>query len=136
MGPGSQVPGEGSKVEGPGSQIPLMGPGSRAPGPGSNFSGMLINLSQMCKLLKRAVLVKEHVSEAGLHIADFKLDVLKIFLNSTGKHLCWNLFLIKLPNGFTTLLKRDFITGVFLWNLQNFQEHLFYKRVSGAASDV
>ena len=99
MGPGSQVPGEGSMVEGPGSQVPRMGPGYRVPGPGSHFSSMPINLSQKCKLLKRAVLVKEHVSETGLHIADFKLGVLKIFLNSTGKHLCWDLFLIKLTKG-------------------------------------
>ena len=28
--------------------------------------------------------------------ADFKLGVDKIFVNSTGKHLCWSLFLIKL----------------------------------------
>ena len=76
-----------------------MGLGSRVLDPGSHFSGMPINLSQKCKLLKRAVLVKEHNSEAGLHIADFKLGVLKNFLNSTGKQLCWDFFLIKLTKG-------------------------------------
>ena len=45
----------------------------------------------------------------------FKIGVLKIFANFTGKHLCWSLFLIKLqalkP---ANLLKRDSNTGVFL----------------------
>ena len=54
--------------------------------------------------------------------------VLKNFANSTGKHLCWSLFLKKLQ-AFrpTTLLKRDSYTGVFLWNLRNFEEDLFRK---------
>ena len=43
-----------------------------------------------------------------------KKDVLKNFANFIGKHLCCNLFLIKL------LLKRDSNINVFLWNLQNF----------------
>ena len=47
----------------------------------------------------------------------FKKGFLKNFANFTGKHLCWNLFLIKLqalrP---VTLLKRDPNTDVFLWN--------------------
>ena len=50
---------------------------------------MCTNLSRKCKLLKRAVQMKEQVSEV---VADFKL---KNFVNSTGKHLCWSLFLIK-----------------------------------------
>ena len=51
------------------------------------------------------------------------LAVLKNFAIFLGKHLCWNLFLIKLqalrP---ATLLKRDSNTGVFLWSLPNFKE--------------
>ena len=62
---------------------------------------------------------------------DLKLDVLKNLVNSTGKHLCWNLFLIKLKAWSpATLLKRNFSTGVFLWNLQNFLEHLFLQKSS------
>ena len=41
----------------------------------------------------------------------FKIGVLEIFVNSTGKHLCWSLFLIKAWN----FIKRD----VLLWNLWN-----------------
>ena len=54
-------------------------------------------------------------------------DVLKNFANFTGKHLFWILFLIKLQ-AFkpAALLKRDSNTGVFLWNLRNFSEQLFY----------
>ena len=39
--------------------------------------------------------MKEQVSEA---VADFKLGVLKNFVNSTKKHMCWSLFLIKLEH--------------------------------------
>ena len=50
--------------------------------------------------------------------------VLKNFAKFTGKHLCQNLFLIKLQ-GSATLLKKRFWQDVFLWILRNFQEHLF-----------
>ena len=54
--------------------------------------------------------------------------VLKNFAIFAGKHLCRSVFLIKLQAfKSTTLLKRDSNTGVFLWILRNFQEHLFYK---------
>ena len=61
--------------------------------------------------------------------------VLKNFANFTGKQLCWSLFLIKLhawrP---AALLKRDSKTDVFLWNLQNFQEHWFWRTSATTAS--
>ena len=38
--------------------------------------------------------------------------------------------------GPATLLKRDSNTGVFLWNLRSFSEHLFYKTPPVAASAV
>ena len=50
------------------------------------------NLSQKCKFQKQSSV-------------DFKLGVLKIFVNSKGKHLSWSLFLN---------------TDVFLLTLQNF----------------
>ena len=57
-----------------------------------------------------------------------KKYVLKIFVNFTGRHLFWSLFLVKLqvwrP---ATLLKSGSNTGVFLWNLRNFWEHLFWR---------
>ena len=75
-------------------------------------------------------------------------NVVKDFAYFSGKHLCWSLFLIKLQasQNFQThlfvrccqqifwvfdhfvrpaaLLKRDFNTGFFLWNLQDISEHL------------
>ena len=45
-----------------------------------------------------------------------KKGVLRNFANFTGKHLQANNF-----------FKRDSNTGVFLWNLQNFWEHLFWR---------
>ena len=57
-----------------------------------------------------------------------KKGVLKNFAVFTGKHLCWNLLLIKLQ-AFrpATLLKRDSNKGVFLWILPNFYEHVFWR---------
>ena len=55
----------------------------------------------------------------------FKIGVLKNF----PIHLCWSLFLIKLP-AFrpSNLLKRDSNTGVFLWSLIIFnRKQLFYR---------
>ena len=54
--------------------------------------------------------------------------VLKNFANFTGKHLCWSLFFTKLQ-AFrpATLLKIDSYTSVFLWNLRNSEEHLFWR---------
>ena len=62
----------------------------------------------------------------------FEIGVLKNFANFTGKHLCWSFFLIK---NSTTLLKTGTNTGVFLWNLQTFLEHLFYRTTLVAASE-
>ena len=53
----------------------------------------------------------------------FKLDVLNIFANFTGKHLYWSLFLIR-P---ATLWKRDFNAGVFLWNFAEYLRTPFFK---------
>ena len=50
----------------------------------------------------------------------------KTFTDFTGKHLCWNLFLINLLSWWAaTLLKRDSNTNVFVWNLQNFKTLFF-----------
>ena len=58
----------------------------------------------------------------------FKICVLKNFTNFTEKHLCWSLILVKLQTWFAaTLLKRDSNTFIFLWNLLNFSEHLFFR---------
>ena len=58
----------------------------------------------------------------------FKICVLKNFTNFSEKHLCWSLILVKLQTWFAaTLLKRDSNTFVFLWNLLNFSEHLFFR---------
>ena len=74
-------------------------------------------------LLYRVLIFRSSGSQMFL-----KIGVLKNFANYTGKHLHWSLFLIKLlawrP---VTLLKKDSNTGVFLWNLRNLWEHLFYR---------
>ena len=64
----------------------------------------------------------------------FKIDVLKILANFTGKDLCWSLFLLRLEawrNG--TLLRRDsekgvFLCnrGVFLWKLKKIKNAFFF----------
>ena len=57
-----------------------------------------------------------------------KNGVLKNFANFTEKHLCWNPFLIKSQAwGPTNSFKRASNTGVFLWNLWNFKEHLIWR---------
>ena len=58
----------------------------------------------------------------------YKKAVLKNFAIFTGKRLCWSLFLIKLQDSSPAfLLKRDSNTGLFLWILRNFKEHLFWR---------
>ena len=53
---------------------------------------------------------------------------LKNFAILTGKHLSWSLSLVKLKTfSSVTLLKKSSNTGVFLWTLQNFKEHIFYR---------
>ena len=58
----------------------------------------------------------------------FKIGVLKSFTILTRKYLCWNLFVIQLqPFSLAAILKINHSTGVFLWILPNFKEHLFWK---------
>ena len=55
-------------------------------------------------------------------------DVLKNFTIFTRKYLCWNLFVLQLQSSSpATTLKSNSSTGVFLWILPNFKEHLFWK---------
>ena len=57
----------------------------------------------------------------------FKISVLKNFANFSGKHLCWNIFLIKLlalrP---ATLFKTGSKTCVFFVTFAKFDEHILY----------
>ena len=81
--------------------------------------------SQLTPLRYLLVLIKFRSSHLRCYI---KKAVLKNFAIFTWKHVCWSLFLIKLPDFRpATSLERDSNTGVFLWILQNFQEHLFWK---------
>ena len=58
----------------------------------------------------------------------FKIGILKNFAIFPGKHLCWSLFLIKLQAWRPApSLKRDSNRIAFLWILQNFQGHFFYR---------
>ena len=65
----------------------------------------------------------------------FKIGILKNFVNFTGKHLCLTFFVIKLQAVTpATLLKTDSNTGIFLWYLRTFKEHIFYRTPPVAAS--
>ena len=52
-------------------------------------------------------------------ICSVQKDVLKNFVNFTGKDLCWSLCLIR-ENIIKNILKRDSNTGAFLWNIRDF----------------
>ena len=55
-------------------------------------------------------------------------SVLRNFAKFTRKHLCQSLLFNKVAGlRPATLLKRDSGMGVFLWILQNFYKHLFYR---------
>ena len=61
-----------------------------------------------------------------------KNGVLRNFAKFTRKHLCQSLFFNKIAGlRPAILLKRDSGTGVFLWVLWNFEEHLFSQNTSG-----
>ena len=67
-------------------------------------------------------------TEAAVRRCSSKYVFLKILQLITRKHLCWNLFLIQLQScSPATILKSNSSTGVFLWTLPNFKEHLFWK---------
>ena len=54
------------------------------------------------------------------------------FAKFTGKHLCWSPFLNKVAVlKACNFVKKDSGTGVFLWILRNFLEHLFLQNTSG-----
>ena len=73
----------------------------------------------------------DETNRSSLSQIYFKIGVLKNFANFIRKQQCWSLFLIKLQAWRpATLLKRDSNTGVFLWNLWNFLEHLFLQNAS------
>ena len=74
------------------------------------FAGPSTNLSHKYNLLRRTLQVKQQVSEAVV----CRLQFLKI-LQTPQENIC--VWVYERP---ATLLKRDFNTGVFLWNLQNF----------------
>ena len=57
----------------------------------------------------------------------YKKGVLKNLLKFTGKHCVKVSFLIKLRASACNFIKKDSGTGIFLWILWNFQEHLFLK---------
>ena len=67
----------------------------------------------------------------------FKIGALTNFTIFTRKHLCWSLFLIKWQTWpSASLLKRDSNTGVFLWILRNFLEHLFLQDITFCTLDA
>ena len=62
----------------------------------------------------------------------FKIGVLKIFANFTGKHLCWSFYLIKLQAStlyYFIKIKTYFAKLLRTFILQNTRERLLLKRV-------
>ena len=60
-----------------------------------------------------------------------KKVVLTNFVIFTGEHLCWSLLFNKIAGvQACNFVKKDFNTGVFLWILRNFPEHIFWKTLS------
>ena len=69
-----------------------------------------------------------YVQKQPLDVFFKRIGALKNFLDFSGKHFCWSLFLIKLQLFKPVyLLKRDSNTSVFLWTLQNFEGHLLWR---------
>ena len=64
----------------------------------------------------------------------FKIYIFKNFSTFTEKHLCWNLFLIKLQTSrpATQVLKRDCNTGVFLRILKKIKNSFFIEHFVAA----
>ena len=67
------------------------------------------------------------VDRSSQRRCSIKKAAFKFFSKFIGKQLRWSLFLNKAP---LILLKKP-DTGVFLWILRNFQEHLFYRPPHG-----
>ena len=88
-----------------------------------------------CKLFVYALyffLINDKWTRSSRSQIFFKIGIVKIFENFVVKHLCWSIFLIKLEAWRSAvLLKRDSNTGVFLWNMRNFEEHLFLQNTPG-----
>ena len=60
----------------------------------------------------------------------FKIGALKNFANFTGKHLCWNLFLIKLP---LQLYQKETPTQVFFSEIL---QNTFLRRTPPVAASL
>ena len=92
----------------------------------SSRSQMLLNIG----------VLENFANFAGKHLCwslmFLNIGVLENFVNFAWKHLCWSLFLIKLVA--FNFIKRDSNTGVFLWNLLSFYEHLFCRTTPVVAS--
>ena len=65
--------------------------------------------------------------EAVVQRCSEKKLLLKLLAEFTGKHLCWSLFNKVSCLQTCNFIKRDSNTGVFLWILRNFEEHLFWR---------
>ena len=73
-------------------------------------------------------LIKKYITRSSHRRCTVKKGVLTNFAKSTGKYLFQSLFFNKVAGlGLQLYWKRDPGTGVFLWILWNFQEHLFYR---------
>ena len=98
------------------------------------FFMLVVSINKLWKTNKLILhILKKIKTEAVAQKCVFcKKGVLRNFAKFTGKYLYQRLFLDKVAGlRPATLLKKDSGTGVFLWILQNLQEHLFLQNTSG-----
>ena len=91
-----------------------------------NLKDLLQKLSSEL-IISNFIALKPTIRSSRLEVL-YKKRVLKNFAKFTGKHLCQSLPEAEACN---FIKKRDSETGVFLWILQNFWEHLFLQNTSG-----
>ena len=88
---------------------------------------------QRCKMIQQVAMKKcSGIAWSSRPQVFSKKGVLENFAKSTGKHLYQRPFLNKYASlTISTYLKKGSGLTVFLWNLQNFQKHLFLLNTSG-----
>ena len=80
-------------------------------------SNTRIRINQIIQIIPIIIIIQELKWQKQPPLVFYKKGVLKNIVIFTGKHVCWSLFLIKLQAN----------TGVSLWRLWKFSEHLFWR---------
>ena len=90
------------------------------------------NIASRALFYLHTLCISSHINHISYVLQNIGSQKFSIFQR---KHLCWSLFSIKVQTfRLAILLKSNYKTGVFLWNLRNFKEYLFYRTSPVAAS--